>query len=399
MLLAETNARRLDDGTLQFQLPGYPRAHYSIAPWSRGFTTLHVRGRQSRPAVAWPIVVLPRSRPPCANPDVAAFVAGIPSRVARLVRRYQFGQSLLLASLAARSEVGDLAQSNANLLWLLALGAYEGRVAVGDVAKLSLRKQADLLRLLAGSGGKAQVRFLRKVRPREGTLSEARLLCRAVQEPAIVHALRHRPAIPMRLLALLTAHPLLAREELVPLMEAKLAETDDPDPERVLRLHRALKDLELFQPRGPSLVDGVETAMRELDAPPSLVRSALHGFRTPQRRDERDEPPKPFPPPPLPGAATIVPITTAGELAREGTTQRHCVGSYAHAVRRGDLYIYRVLAPQRATVEVVLKNNEIKLGQLKLSRNRKPDAATVEAVKAWFKGARRRVLRAARNRA
>ena len=399
MFLAETNARRLDDGTLRFHLPGFPRAHYLISPWQRGFTTLHVRGRQSRAAVAWPIVILPPADVPCADPDVAAFVAEIPDRVAQLVRRYQFGQALLLASLAALSTVEDLAESNANLLWLLALGVYEGRAGADEVGRLSLMKQAELLRVLAGSGGKAQVRFLRKVRPQEGTLGEARVLCRAVQEPTIVHALRHRPEVPIRLLSVLAAHPLLANEALVPIMEAKLAELDDPEPERVRRLHLALCDLERAQPRGPRLLDALETAMRELDGPPRLVRSALDDWRTVKKLLPQH--PEAFPPPPLGGTETIVPITTVSQLEQEGAVQRHCAGSYVDAVLEGRAYIYRVLAPQRATLEIGLANGRFELRQLKLARNHKPDQATVDAVKAWLKSAvakRRRAERRAKRR-
>jgi hypothetical protein len=56
-------------------------------------------------------------------------------------------------------------------------------------------------------------------------------------------------------------------------------------------------------------------------------------------------------------------------------------------VRAGRAYIYRVLAPQRATLEIQLTGDKPKIGQLKLARNRNPDPATVAAVRAWLKAA------------
>src|SRR5690606_39660015 len=43
MFLAETNARRLDDGTLRFHLPGFPRAHYLIDRKSTRLNSSHVK--------------------------------------------------------------------------------------------------------------------------------------------------------------------------------------------------------------------------------------------------------------------------------------------------------------------------------------------------------------------
>lgn len=67
--------------------------------------------------------------------------------------------------------------------------------------------------------------------------------------------------------------------------------------------------------------------------------------------------------------------------------QRHGVGSYVHSVRAGCHYFYRVLAPQRATVEIELSRGEPGIGDLRLAGNARPSRAVAKAVKRWFRAA------------
>lgn len=92
----------------------------------------------------------------------------------------------------------------------------------------------------------------------------------------------------------------------------------------------------------------------------------------------------PFPPPPFPGTENLVPITTADDLLEEGRRQRNCVGAYAGRVRRGRCYIYRLLAPKRATVEIVLRKNGWRLGEIKAAENQPVRPSTEDFVRGWL---------------
>jgi hypothetical protein len=94
-----------------------------------------------------------------------------------------------------------------------------------------------------------------------------------------------------------------------------------------------------------------------------------------------------FPTPPLPGDADIVPITTIKELLEEGAVMHNCVGSYAEKVKSGECYIYRVLRPQRATLEISDSGDMHHIRQLKLVRNSEPSAEVWEKVRFWFANA------------
>jgi hypothetical protein len=97
----------------------------------------------------------------------------------------------------------------------------------------------------------------------------------------------------------------------------------------------------------------------------------------------------PFPPPPVPGTPNIVPLTSAADLRREGSAQKNCVASYLSKVMRGDAYIYRVLEPERATLEIVRsRQGPWMRGLLKARSNRSVKWTTALVVDAWLRGAR-----------
>jgi hypothetical protein len=92
-----------------------------------------------------------------------------------------------------------------------------------------------------------------------------------------------------------------------------------------------------------------------------------------------------FPPPPIPGTAYIVPITTPAELMQEGELQSHCVGSCRWIVAQGSAYAYRILEPQRATVLISRAPSGVwRQRELRGTANAAPWPKTVCAVNAWL---------------
>jgi hypothetical protein len=384
MLLADTDAALREVGTLCFTLPAWKRTTFVIEPWVRGLAATSIKGGVQRPAHLWSMVVVSaarrRARP---NTHVEAFVNQIPEIARALVRRHVFGQLLVLQLLALHSEIADLADSNVNLLWLLVLAAYEGRLPPSSFASLCRRKQVDVVAELTGRGAKAHVKFLRKVQLADGSLSEARTIQSALFEPRILESVRHLAAIPVRLLSLLTRYPCLASDAFVPLIAAKLAEPGGDDPQKLFRLHQRLTGL--GRVAATLRVEHVREALAE------PVVAARPELRPAAGASTSDIPGLPleesFPSPPLPGNSDIVPITTFRALEEEAETQRNCVLGYAGSIRNREVYLYRVLRPERATVEVTCEDGEWELGQLKLARNKQPGRKTVLLVSRWFKSA------------
>jgi hypothetical protein len=91
-----------------------------------------------------------------------------------------------------------------------------------------------------------------------------------------------------------------------------------------------------------------------------------------------------FPQPPIPSTDEVVPISTYEELADEGRTMHNCVLSYADQVMEGRCYIYRVLRPERATLEIRGENGKYLPAQLRTISNGQPSNETKDAVAKWI---------------
>lgn len=98
----------------------------------------------------------------------------------------------------------------------------------------------------------------------------------------------------------------------------------------------------------------------------------------------------PFPSPPLRGTKDIIPLCNIAELSTEGTAMHHCVASYAPAIRAGNTYIYRIVFPERATLEVRKNYAGIwKLQQIKGPYNGNISRDSIKAVEHWLHDAQR----------
>jgi hypothetical protein len=94
-----------------------------------------------------------------------------------------------------------------------------------------------------------------------------------------------------------------------------------------------------------------------------------------------------LPRPPLKGTSTIVPIESVAMLTEEGRQEGNCVGSYASRVKQRRLFIYRVLAPSRATLSIVRRSGAWTIDRLLGANNQPVPVATRQAVEAWLKSA------------
>lgn len=98
----------------------------------------------------------------------------------------------------------------------------------------------------------------------------------------------------------------------------------------------------------------------------------------------------PFPPPPFPGTDTIRPLCTPVELINESIAQRNCVGNrvtYEPHIRKGRCYIYKVVAPERATLSIIRRTGESwSIGELKAAGNHPVGLGMLRVVRDWLDG-------------
>ena len=92
-----------------------------------------------------------------------------------------------------------------------------------------------------------------------------------------------------------------------------------------------------------------------------------------------------FPPPPVAGTDGIIPLTDPGQLVEEGRQQHNCVGGYAERVTAGEVFVYCVLLPERATLSIrPAADGGWEIAQLLRACNQPVSAATAVTVQLWL---------------
>ena len=92
-----------------------------------------------------------------------------------------------------------------------------------------------------------------------------------------------------------------------------------------------------------------------------------------------------FPKPPVNGNDHIVPILNPKELKGEGIEMKHCVSSYSRQIAWDrNLFVYKVLAPERCTLSIYKSGSEWRIGELKRSSNREVSEITRSRVGSWL---------------
>ena len=140
--------------------------------------------------------------------------------------------------------------------------------------------------------------------------------------------------------------------------------------EQVERLQAEYKQLEA---RRPDRLARPEP-LRLFSAKPAVDMTKLRALR--------------FPSPPIPGTKTIIPLTSFGDFEEEAAAQAICLGlnlAYLDRVVRGELYVYRVLAPERHTLAIVKRGTGCwQIAELRQSRNAACTESTETAICHWL---------------
>jgi len=322
-------------------------------------------------------------------------------------------------------EAKDLAVSNRVLAYALANNSEVRRVSDRTEWCYAMRhvrrKQREICEALGFPGSEASVRLFRKIPVESAFPPTLRLLKMALKkDPEILKALGHLRHICPAIIYLVCGEDV--SRLVTPRLLMEVAESGEDSNGSLVAdmlfnvLHHAGKMRR--PPKIPSfssirgihefhdqmLLQGeVERAHREERRHRIQEELEAHRVRQAQaRRRVRDEErqarlipvparrkgPRPqalLPAPPLPGTEHILPLTTTADLRVEGKSQHNCVGSYVPSVRKGRIYVYRILQPERATLSIRPGfGGAWFISELKCACNRDTSKATRVAVLEWL---------------
>ena len=92
-----------------------------------------------------------------------------------------------------------------------------------------------------------------------------------------------------------------------------------------------------------------------------------------------------FPSPPVEGTDTIIPLTSIKDLLSEGFQQQNCAARLIDDVAlRNQIYIYRVVEPERCTVSLRKNNEGWQIDELEKAGNQPVSEYTEKVIKLWL---------------
>jgi hypothetical protein len=323
-----------------------------------------------------------------------AFRATFPEPVIAAVERFQSHQWNLVDLISRRErEALDLAQINPALFFCLGNNDVfrEHKHVLRSPAYLAMwllpEKQRNILEWLGFPATEAMAVCMRKIPPESITTWGGRFFREIVKgSPDVLKLLGHVPVINRSVLQMVYSWRLseIATPNL--LLEVSQLEEDRVYPHVAERLMDAVRlFVEVRKDQRPPKISSVKKIEQFHE---EMVREYQQQVERRQERRrlklERQRKLDELPPPPLPGTADIVPITTVTELKKEGRAMRNCLASYVRRVKSGGCYIYRLLKPERAVFSLIRSGSDWHLGQIEKSSNRNVKLSTVTAVRHWL---------------
>jgi hypothetical protein len=314
----------------------------------------------------------------------------IPAEFVQIAEGFQSHQWIMLKSLHQSDIFLDLARSNRVLAYCLANNA-EFRSKEDDIgARLAVphshRKRREILEWLGFPPRESVVKLLGRLDPQVATLSTLRYLKSALHRNHMIgQALAHQPILNCGVISLLCSP---GTKELVSsalLKEVAASEDEVMNSPTLERLERAMELLRCMRVRRDIRPLQSIAAVNSFHDDVSEEYPVFLEQRRMRHKKNKERPKHLFPDPPVPGTDTIVPITSLYAIRRESQEQRNCVRHYAPQVTNGNVYIYRVLAPERATLAIApAPDGSWHRYELALKANRRVSQETAAHVDHWL---------------
>jgi hypothetical protein len=309
------------------------------------------------------------------HPHVHIWLNAIPAPVLTTIKFFPGYRFTLLRLAAHFPEAQQLLLSDPVLLWLIARHYRQSHLDQSDLLSLWRCKRTDILHQLGFPGRKSEVKLLSKLALDCFHDSAYQLICQVLQSDQLNELNRYNGLSENQLRLLLACPELIGAQftfNAAALYNIQSITTLSDTLKDCLRIAEQLnqKSQRLAQLRTLQRIERIEAIHTELSD--TLMRKNQQ-----QQSVSYGEPP-------LPGSATIVPITRSADLIEEGEQQNHCVFSYHDDILDGHYYVYRILQPQRATLGIDLSSGQPLIDQVYRHSNNEVSKATMAHIKNWF---------------
>lgn len=340
-----------NDGALFLESRQMYHAEYGVEPWSAGlcaYTNQNGFWQKCKKDTELTLITFRYM----ADIDLVMhrFISVIPAEVCKAVRDIRYLQLPMLQTAANSRYFRDLLVSTPLLAWMLMDHAINHNWSDSKIENVSQRKQTNILNEIAGQSEKSFIKLIRSIQLSEGTEKELRLILKTIRTDIKV-LLQHIDKVPVSILKFLNETTVFPSPKLIHFfIEFSLLINRDS----ICKYSYMTKLWHDTQKLGADLhVPNVEKRMKACRN--LLEIFDLHNNWIDRINDSSFETEKDviFPEPPIPDTSAIIGVRSYADLVAEGREMEHCVSIRRDAIISGDSYVYRVLEPKRATLEII----------------------------------------------
>jgi len=316
------------------------------------------------------------------------FAKEIPEEVTARVSGFLSLQLQMLRMVRQGKAAMELFHSSPVLFWILADAFPKRGRRFEDLERLLEWRRIDLIREFVGDFSKKQLiaidRLLRNVILLRGDLIDLKTLRESIHRPEVVRKANSIGRIHITLLSCLNEFPEYLHWKWIRYC-APESYAASSFLRSTLRLWedtvRLGKALAVRKPEKEiQTCTSIEQLQRKHD---DWVRE--YNMKFSPDLDECN----PFPPPPVPGNADIQPIRIPRDLLQESREMEHCAIIYEDGIYKGSCYLYKVLWPERGTLELAPGLHGWYIRQFVRTGNKEPSRKSWEHVQSWLVNANR----------
>ena len=307
----------------------------------------------------------------------------IPLKIARVAQFMPAIDFELCQACAASDKAYQLAVDAPLLFILLVDFARKNFFSVHKLNQILALKRTDILRHIGLPGSRSLARLIRRIRLSTLLPWELGDVSQALRNSEVLAVLRHHPRLHLNHLRFV----LRLGQPIEPCMLNLIDEHSSAQDINWVR--RMILDTRNLARGNERAIAGIASRQSLQEVHDRLVErfnrdhgkdpAAYRGLLSERLKAEHGD----YPSIPVPAIDGIEPLCSWLELLEEGARMHHCVGSYDIHVAHGDVFIYRMVQPERLTISLEKKNNEWIVGEVRGYCNASPSAKALEIVRRW----------------
>lgn len=377
-------------GNLQFNVATKLNHEFIISSWNRG---LKYYGKEDgiweEDEIDTGFSFISNEKIEVQDESVSLFLEQVPQDIVKLIKPYQYRQFTMLQIMAQFPQTIDIFKRSATLFWMVVAEGADRQWSHAEIVDVLHKKRTSIIELLIGNPCIKGVKFIDKLILQSAEIKEFDLIKKSLLDDLLIESFAHQKEVLIQTVSVVYKKRSFLNAKTL-LNEVDLKKTAFSQGLKFRRYDNIIKDINrmanlLGQPLPVKysknytseaalnrLHDNWVTRFNQSQAYQDMLEEREQ--QSAESKAHYDELKKAvYPLCPLGDFENFIQIKDYPGLAKEGADMNHCVASYFTSAVNDGNYFYKLLSPERATVQIKQQFGKTSVIQFKLKSNKKPN--------------------------